>query len=365
MKSANDKLLVICVILFLIALFSVRASATNFEYKGVFPVQVVMMNICEDCFLELPTDFLKSEFVLSVSTDDEKTLYKALQTSSRAIGWELTRSKSGKFTAEPLQNVGNMVFISCMDNTPHNVPKYLYSASVQADKIQCAKRDSLANVLNEKVKLDSIRADSLSKLRLDFKGYQLKYFSYSKSFTDKLGVEWSSLLASGNLHNKLKIFDDWRLVATQTNDTSFNERSVVFSVDSSLSLDWGSEEQTIKTTYVNDGVTTSDYEWRKYGLLINVRRDGKRVKMDYVFRDKDNSISVLQGSVIGNEGDTLRLVGNYNSSRQIETGVPFLSSVPLLGELFKSSQSVIDNRAFELYLLPQPQKAVKDDEKPD
>lgn len=354
MKNVNDKYLVLAVILFLLGLFAVRAVASQFEYKGVYLVQNVMTNVCNDCFLELPPDYLKSEFVLSVSTDDENTLYKALQTSSKAIGWELTRAKSGRFRAEPIQNIGNVVFISCMDNQPHNVPKYLYSMSVKADLIQCAKRDSLENLAKERAKIDSIRVDSLSKLRLDFAGYQLKYFSYSKAFTDKLGVEWSSLLSNGNLHNKLKIFDEWRFIATETNDTSFTERSVVFSVDSSLSLDWGSEEQTIKTTFVNDGVTSTDYEWRKYGLLINVKRDGRRVKMDYVFRDKDNSISVLQGSVIGNEGDTLRLVGNYNSTRQIQSGVPFISSVPILGELFKICQNVLDNRAFELYLLPQP-----------
>lgn len=360
MKNASDKTLVIAVILFLIALFAVRASAQNFEYRGAYPVEGVLVNYCKDCFLELPPDFLHSELVLAVSTNDENSFFKSLQTSSRAIGWNLTRGRDGRLKAEPLENVGNLVFISCMDNTPHNVPKYLYSASVTADKIQCRQRDSLQAIARERAKNDSIRIDSLSKTRLDFRQYTLKYFAFSKSFTDRLGFEWSSLLASCNLHNRLDLFDDWRLVATQTNDTTFNERSVIFSVDSSLSLDWGSEEQTIKQTFVNDGVTTSNYEWRKYGLLISVKRDGKRVKMDYVFRDKDNSISVLQGSVIGKEGDTLRLVGHYNSSRNIETGIPFISSVPLLGNLFKVSQSVLDNRAFELYLLPQKQ-AVKDE----
>ena len=363
MKNVNDKTLCVAVILFIVTLFVLRANASNFVYKGLYSVETVLVNYCKDCYLELPPDYLKSEIVLAVDTDDEKSFIKAVQASSNAVGWNLTRQKSGRLKAEPMENVGNIVFISCMDNTPHNVPKYLYSASVKADMIQCAKRDSLENLVKERVKIDSIRVDSLSKLRLDFAGYQLKYFSYSKAFTDKLGVEWSSLLSNGNLHNKLKVFDEWRFIATETNDTSFTERSVIFSVDSSLSLDWGSEEQTIKTTFVNDGVTSTDYEWRKYGLLINVKRDGHRVKMDYVFRDKDNSISVLQGSVIGNEGDTLRLVGNYNSTRQIQSGVPFISSVPILGELFKIRQNVLDNRAFELYLLPQPQKAVKDDEK--
>ena len=66
---------------------------------------------------------------------------------------------------------------------------------------------------------------------------------------------------------------------------------------------------------------------------------------------KDNSVSVLQGSVIGLEGDTLRLVGDYSVSHNVQTGVPFISSVPILGgELFKSTSVMVDNRAFELYL---------------
>lgn len=362
MKNVNDRFLILSIILFLLALFAVRASASNFVYKGLYSVETVLVNYCKDCYLELPPDFLKSEIVLSVDTDEETSFFKAVQASANGIGWDLIRQKSGRLKAEPLQNVGNLVFISCMDNTPHNVPKYLYSASVKADKIQCANRDSILMLARQKAVRDSIRFDSLSKVRLDFKSYQLRYYAYSKSFTDRLGVEWSSLLSSGNVRGRLNVFDDWRLIATQTNDTTFNERSVVFSVDSTLSLDWGSEEQTLKKTFVNDGVTTSDYEWRKYGLLISVRRDGKRVKMDYVFRDKGNSVSVLQGSVIGQEGDTLRLFGNYNSSRNVETGVPFISSVPVLGNLFKTTQNVIDNRAFELYLLPT-EKAVKDDKR--
>lgn len=359
MKNVNDRFLGIACLLFCIAFFAVRCQAQQFEYKGVYGVETILTNYCEDCFLELPPDYLKSEIVLSVRTDNEQTFIKALQASSRAIGWNVTRTRSGRLKAEPIENVGNMVFISCMDNNPRNVPRYLYAASVKSDRLQCAQRDSLQAVARQRAVNDSLRVDSLSRARLDFKGYQLRYYSYSKGFTDRMGIEWGSLLASGNLHNRLDLFDDWRLVATQTNDTTFTERSVMFSVDSSLSLDWGSEEQTLKQTFVNDGVTTSDYEWRKYGLLVNVKRDGKRVRMDYVFRDKDNSVSVLQGSVIGKEGDTLRLFGNYNTSRNVETGVPFISSVPLLGNLFKTIQTMIDSRAFELYLLPQKQ-AVED-----
>lgn len=364
MKSVNDRILAIACIVFILVLFVVRCEAQQYEYKGVYTVQSVMLNYCDDCYLELPPDYLKAEIVLSVSTDTEQQLFKALQSSSRAVGWELVKLRNGTLRAEPNVNSGNMIFISCMDMQPRNVPKYLYSASVKADKMQCEQRDSLLSVARERAFVDSVRRDSISRQRLDFKGYRLKYFAYSKSFSDRYGVEWSQLLASGNMRGKLKLFDDWRIVASETNDTTFTARMVEFSVDSSLSLDWGSEEQTLKQTYINDGVTTQDYEWRKYGLLINVRRDGQRVRMDYVFRDKDNSVSVLQGSVIGLEGDTLRLVGDYSVTRNVSSGVPFISSVPVLGNLFKVENTIVDNRAFELYLLPQ-EKAVKDDKRED
>lgn len=355
MKSVNDKLLgFIIAVLAMFFILHVKGYCQQFVFKGVYNVQDVIINYCDDCFLQLPPDFLNSQIVLSVMTDESKAFVKSLQASSRAIGWDLTITKQGIFKAEPLQNVDNLVFISCMDNQPHNVPKYIYSASVQADRIQCAKRDSLERLARSRAERDSMERDSLSKIPpLQFANYQLRYYSYSKSFTDKIGVEWQTVLASGNLRGRLRVFDDWRVTASKTNDTSFTERSLVFSVDSSLNVDWGSEEQTLKQTFVNDGVTTQDYEWRKYGMIVQIKRDGKRVRMDYIFRDKENAISVLQGSVIGDEGDTLRLFGTYTTKRQVTNGVPFLSSIPLLGYLFQVTDDIIDNRAFELYLLPR------------
>ena len=58
-------------------------------------------------------------------------VFKALQASSKAVGWELQRGNDGRYRAAPIENAGNIVFISCMDNQPHNVPKYLYAASIE------------------------------------------------------------------------------------------------------------------------------------------------------------------------------------------------------------------------------------------
>ena len=52
MKNVNDRYLAISVLLLLLALFIVRATAGNFEYKGVYPLKAIFTTICEDCYME-------------------------------------------------------------------------------------------------------------------------------------------------------------------------------------------------------------------------------------------------------------------------------------------------------------------------
>lgn len=351
-------------IITIVLVCSYKTYGAEYEYKGVYPFQSVITSYCEDCYLELPPDLMKTEIVLSVSTDSEKSLFKAIVASTKSQGWNLTR-QGQKLYAEPIQNEGNIVYISCLDNQPHNIPKYLYSAQIKSDNILCYKRDSLAaekKMLEDSLALynrhitDSVVRynDSIANLPpLDFRSYELRYYSYSKSFTDKIGVEWGSVIWSGNLHNRLHVYEDWKLWAAENNDTTFNYRNMFLSVDSTLQVDWGSEEQVISKVYQNDGVITQDYEWRKYGLIITIQRDSRRVRMDYTFRDKDNSVSVLQGSVIGNEGDTLFLRGDYMAKREISTGLPLFARIPIIRLLFATENFVNDMKNFELYLIPQ------------
>lgn len=344
------------IVLFILVFSFKQAKAGEYEYKGVFPIQTLMLEFCDDCWLELPPDFLAGSMVLNVVTDSHDRLFKAMQKSAAGQGWNLTRN-GNILKAEPIQNIGSLVYISCMDNQPHNVEKYLYSASLKADSIQCAKRDSA--LFAERSRADSLAQeekrikDSIAAIPpIDFSSYELRYYSYSKSFTDKLGFEWSEIWATGNLHNRFKVLDGWRMFATENNDTTYNERKLAFTLDSTMAIDWGSEEQAIVKTYQNDGVVTQDYEWRKYGLIVKIIRDGRRVKMEYTFRDKDNSVSVLQGSVVGTDRDTLSLFGDYMAKREINHGLPWLSKIPVLNWFVATQQVINDLKAFELYLVP-------------
>ena len=44
----------------------------------------------------------------------KRDVNKALVRASHAIGWDL-KQNGGVYSVEPLQNVGNLIFISCFD----------------------------------------------------------------------------------------------------------------------------------------------------------------------------------------------------------------------------------------------------------
>lgn len=359
MKTA-DRNIAVCMVALAVLLLVMRCEAQQYEYKGVYPAQAVFTNLCENCFLELPAEFLQTNLVLSVSTDKLKTLERALVSSAKSAGWQLQKQGS-TWRAEPSQNEGNLVFMSCMTNEPMNVPKYLYTYAVRSDSMKCAERERERARQDSLLSAEQHRKDSLAQVRLPFKNYQLRYYSFTKNFTDKLGVEFNGIIAHGNLHDKFHWFDDWKMHASETDDTTFTYRQVNVSFDSVLNVDWGTEEQTLKTTFTtSNGVVNADYEWRKYGLIVTLKKDDKRVHMSYVFRDKEQNISVLQGSAVGDLGDTLVVTGQYTTKREVTIGIPFLCRVPFLKYLVSTERVLTDIKEFELYLVPTERRNVNE-----
>lgn len=332
------------IVLIIILAIAGKSFAYQYEFKGVYTAEEVFINYCENCYLSLPAEFLQTQLVLSVATDKESQFVTALKRASKANDWNLY--KNGKsWAAEPLQNEGKLVYISCLDNEPKNVEKYLYHYARKSDSLKCAERD----------KIDSINRN-IPKRKIDFKTYELQYYSYSKEFSDNLGFEWKEVLASGNFKSVPTFYDSWKFHAQETNDTSFTFRQMIFSVDSTISIDWGTEEQTLEQTYNDGGIITTNYEWRKYGIIINVSRFNGQIKISYTFRDKQQSTSILQGEAVGFEQDTLFLSGNYSLKRENSVGVPFFSSLPLVGYLFSTKKDFVDWRKFDIILIPKTEK---------
>lgn len=88
----RSRLGVYIIILVLLAVAFDKATAEElkqYQFRGVFPTETILLKYCEDCWLELPPDYLKTELVLSVNTDSEKDVFRALQTASKGVGWTL------------------------------------------------------------------------------------------------------------------------------------------------------------------------------------------------------------------------------------------------------------------------------------
>ena len=178
-------------ILFVIILFVItcpKSFAQDFQYKGIYTAEQVFTTYCDSCYLELPAEYLQTNLVLSVQTNDKKTFERALIAASRGNGWTLSK-RGSSWRAEPEQNNGNLVYISCLTNEPVNVPKYLYHWAIKSDSIKCymrnleqAKQDSLYKL--EQIKQDSLYKinDSLSKIKLSYIQYELRYYSFTKKF---------------------------------------------------------------------------------------------------------------------------------------------------------------------------------------
>lgn len=330
--------------IFLVLLFPFFVFAADYQYKGFYQVSDVFYSLCESCFLDLSVDFLKSEIYLNVSSNKKKDVVKALVRASHAIGWDL-KQNGGVYSVEPIQNQGNLIFISCFDKQVKNVPKYAYVFEKKADSIRCYQKDSV--MAYERFKNDSL----VSIPALDFHSYTLKYYNFNKAFSDKMGVKWGDILWSGTLKD-IHFFDSWTSAAVESNDTSFSYRSVSFALDSNIVLNWGTEEQVQLRTYNDNGVISTDYEWRKYGLEVIIKSELKRVHLDYTFREKDANTTILSGSVVGFPNDTLVISGDYQQMRDINRGVPGLSRIPFLRLFFSEVDKICENRRFYIYLIP-------------
>lgn len=88
-RRLGDTSLLAVLVVLAVLLLVCRVSAEQYEFGGVYRVMDVFTAYCEDCYLELPPEFLAADIVLAVKTDSDKTFRQALKKSARAVGWEL------------------------------------------------------------------------------------------------------------------------------------------------------------------------------------------------------------------------------------------------------------------------------------
>lgn len=347
MKNAN-KVILLCM------LFCIQSFSNELTYNGVYSVAQILSSSCENCFFDVPAEFMDEKIVCNLTNANSDDVFKYVQTAMNGRNWRVTKHKN-KVTARIKEEQTQSAFVDLSGNVQVVDTKFL-SLYKLADSIQSKLKDSL--VYMEKYKQDSLNKvvrDSLNKvIQKPLRKFELQFIQMDKNFCRRMGVSWPEFIADGNLHGKLSLFDDWELRAVQMDDTSFIRRKVTLSLDSSGSVSWGNETQELERTYNDNGIVTQDYKYRQYGITATITIQDSTYKLDYVVRNNDDLHTNFTGTTKGMFTDTLELTGELQKKVNRETGIPGLSSIPVIGSLFKQTNIENVQSVYYVYAIPKP-----------
>lgn len=306
-------------------------GAYDFEFSGLYTWGEVITSLCAGgwCRVQLPRDFYNLSVPLSVFENSFDDAFKALSMQALADGFilrKIGKDKPYKLVVTPDQDK-TLSYISCLDTLVKNVPSRDLQKYKFSDSLKCYSRA---------MRLDSIRLASLSVDSSSVR-FRVSFYVVSSSFVQSLGVQWTDIFSRGDFFNVPELITNWTFRAVADNDSLAEYRSLEIDLDSLASIHWGSQAKEEKSTVVyNNGVSQTDYEWRDFGLTLDISRSRKHgVSVEYKLAQRDENNSVLRGRFGGGGSDSVLTYGVYDSFVYSSVGVPFLSSVPLLGLLFK------------------------------
>lgn len=311
---------------------SLKGGAVEFDYEfqGVYTWGEVIASLCRDgwCRTQLPREFHQLTVPLGIYEHTWNGAWKALSMQALADGYELKktgRRKPWTITAEQLQEK-TASYISCQDTSVRSVPAKDLFRYKMVDSLKClAKSRDL-----------DLQARLKDSLFYPVTKYRVSFYVVSSAFLRTLGVDWTSIWATGDLVHMPDFITDWSLKAVASDDTTAEFRSIEVDLDSSTTLHWGSQKKEEKSTVVyNNGVAQSDYEWKNYGLTLTLSRDRvKGLRANYQLAQRDENNSVLSGDFGGGGSDSISAWGVYDSYQTRFTGIPWLYNIPVIGYLF-------------------------------
>lgn len=347
MKNVN-KVILLCM------LFCIQSFSNELTYNGVYSVSQILSSSCENCFFDVPAEFMDEKIVCNLTNANSEDVFKYVQMAMNGRNWRVTKNKN-KVTARIKEEQTQSAFVDLSGNVQVVDTKFLNLYKL-ADSIQNKLKDSL--VYMEKYKQDSLNKvvrDSLNNVvQKPLRKFELQFIQMDKNFCRRMGFSWPELVADGDLHGKLKLFDEWELRAIQMDDTSFIRRKVTLSLDSSGSVSWGNETQELERTYNDNGIVTQDYKYRQYGITATITILDSTYKLDYVVRNNDDLHTNFTGTTKGLFTDTLELTGDLQKKVNRETGVPGLSSIPVIGCLFRQINIENVQSVYYVYAIPKP-----------
>lgn len=200
------------------------------------------------------------------------------------------------------------------------------------------KNDSLAAVQALKLERMERRNDSLLNLPpLPKKRVTLEYLELGKSTAENLGFKYSDYIGRARFFDYEDLFSV-TVQAQKRGDSSFVYRTYSSVYDSSLTVFWGgSRERLALSNMTSNGVISNSYELDNFGLTF--RLDGLKYSYEHS-TDYEHKIS---GSGLLSLGQN-HIFGTYQYTSTVISSVPFLSSVPVIGAIFRHSADVIETR---------------------
>lgn len=330
---------------------SVTGEEFDFEFSGVYTWGEVISSLCRDgwCRTQLPRDFHNLSVPLGIYEHTWDDAWKALSMQALADGYRLVKKgKKKPYTITAEQDKEETAsFISCMDTTVHSVPARDLFRYRMVDSVRCSAR---ASDLAFKERLRDSLFYPVAK-------YRVSFYVVTSAFLRTLGVDWTSIWATGNLVDMPSFITDWSLRAVASDDTTAEFRSIEVDLDSATTLHWGSQKKEEKSTVVyNNGVAQSDYEWKDYGLTLTLTRDRiKGLRANYQLSQRDENNSILRGDFGGGGSDSISAWGVYDSYQRTVSGVPWLAELPLIGYLFATEHKdkVKSFFVIQVYKIPR------------
>jgi hypothetical protein len=329
----------------LVFVFLVSVSfGAKYEFVGNFEVGQLLSDFCliEGCNVFTTPEIASLKIPFVISTDKKHIaldkIKKALHVNEVLLVVHKNDITLKKVTQKEMKS-----FLD-FENNVQSVQKddfHLYLKRDSILKAEKEKRDSL-----EKIKISETQV----KKEVNFENFTLTYISFSKNLLSDLGLEWGSEFVTGSFHKIPDLVEVFKVKASSISDTSFIYRQLSFALDSSIVVDWGSEEPVIKKTYNNAGIIVQEYEEKKHGLSIKINRDSLHTFLSYVIRANDEKSSVINGSSSQHRDSTLSVSGYYTHKKERITGIPFLSSIPFISSLF-SIKTILHDMQYFIILL--------------
>lgn len=215
-----------------------------------------------------------------------------------------------------------------------------YMPVMRAEHLRSERRrsDSLEAFSASLAARERRRVDSLASLPpLPRKRVTIEYLEMGRSTAERLGFSYSDFIGSARFFAYNDLFSV-TLQALDVGDTSFVYRTYSSQYDSTLSVFWGGlRDRLASSNITSSGIVSNNYERESFGLTFKL--DGLKYHYEHS-TDFEHSIN----------GDGLldigvnHIFGTYQYDSQVERGLPFLRSLPVLGFLFRHVEDVHEVR---------------------